>query len=161
MATRPPKTNSAAGTTFGLAAGAPATFNSAGFLAQTFKNIGKIKNGGEFGKQFEIIKNNYLSQRGTEKSKGTFDAGSINLEVDLNGDEGQLLCETAVDSDADYSFSINFKNGDIYYLRGLLTSFRIKVGGPNDMISVTITLELNPIFAEGGTEVAAIKVTAP
>lgn len=160
MATTP-RTTSSAGTTFALATGAPATFDGVGFAAQTFKPIGKIKNGGEFGKQFEIIKNNYLSQRGTEKRKGTFDAGAINLEVDLYGDDGQLLCETALDSDADYSVLITLQNGDKHYLRGLVTSFRTKVGGPNDMTGATIAIELNPIFLAGGTEVASVKVPAP
>ena len=154
-------TFSSAGTTFSIASGAPATFDAVGFAAQTFDVIGKVKNGGEFGKQFEIISNNYLSQRGTEKRKGTFNAGTLSLTVDVNGDEGQQACETALDSDADFTFRVVLKNGVTHYMRGIVTGFRITVGGPNDMTGAAIGLELNPIFLTGGVEVASVKVPAP
>lgn len=160
MATTP-KTFSSAGTTFSIASGAPATFDAAGFAAQTFDVIGKVKNGGEFGKQFEVISNNYLSQRGTEKRKGTWNAGTLSLTVDVNGDDGQVACETALDSDADYTFRVVLKNGDTHYMRGIVTGFRMTIGGPNDMTSAAIGLELNPVFLAGGIEVASVKVPAP
>lgn len=160
MATTP-KTFSSAGTTFSIASGVPATFDATGFAAQTFEVIGKVKNGGEFGKQFEVISNNYLSQRGTEKKKGTWNAGTLSLTVDVNGDDGQLACETALDSDADYTFRVVLKNGDTHYMRGIVTGFRVTIGGPNDMTSAAIGLELNPVFLAGGTEVASVKVPAP
>lgn len=160
MATTP-KTFSSAGTTFSIASGAPATFDAAGFAAQTFDVIGKVKNGGEFGPLREVIKNNYLSQKFTEKRLGTADAGSTSLEVDLYGDAGQIACEAAVDSNDDVSFLITLQNGNKFYLRGIVTSFRIKLGGPNDMTTATIALEFNPIFLTGGAEVAAVKVPAP
>ena len=160
MATTP-KTFSSAGTAFSIATGVPATFDAVGFAAQTFKHIGKIKTGGEFLRVYEVIKNNYLSQRGTEKSRGTWDAGTLSLTVDLHGDEGQLACETALDSDAEVTLRIALKNGDTYYMRAIVTSFRINVSGPNDMVTAATAFELNPIFLTGGTEVAALKVPAP
>uniref|UniRef100_A0A1A7GE56 Phage tail protein n=1 Tax=biofilter metagenome TaxID=1070537 RepID=A0A1A7GE56_9ZZZZ len=158
MATRPYNTTAAAGTRFGIVGGVPATFDAAGFSALIFIDIGKIKNGGEIGKQFEIIRNNYLSQRGTEKRKGTFDAGSLTLEVDVKTDAGQAMCETALESDDDYNFQIKFKTGLTYYVRGLVTGFKKKVGGPNDMFAATITVELNPFVDEADVEQAALKV---
>ncbi len=159
MATTP-KTHSSAGTTFSIASGDPATWDDAGFEAQTYHLIGKIKNGGEFGKKFQLITNQYLSQRGEEKRKGTFNAGSISLQVDiLKGSAGQDMCATALDVDADYSFRVVLQNGRTFYLRGLVTGFPVNVGGANDMTSSTITIELNPIFLASGDEVAALEVT--
>ena len=159
MATTP-KTHSSAGPTFSTASGDPATWDEAGFEAQTYNVIGKIKNGGGFGKKFQLITNQYLSQRGEEKRKGTFNAGSISLQVDiLKGSAGQDMCAPALDVDADYSFRAVLQNGRTFYLRGLVTGFPVNVGGANDMTSSTITIELNPIFLASGDEVAALEVT--
>ena len=152
-------TRAAAGTKFSIASGAPATYDAAGFAAQTYKNIGRIQNGGEFDKQFEIITANFLDRRGTLKRKGTWDAGDLSLEVALATDEGQTLCETAMDSDDDYSIKVSLSNGVVYYLRGIVTAFRTRVGGPNDLLTATITIGLNPIPATGG-DVAGIKVAS-
>lgn len=157
MATIPHNTSTAAGTTIGLVGGDPATFDGAGFAALTYENIGKIKNSGEFGKTFQLVTSTYLSQRGEEKRKGTFNAGQLSIEVDVKTDAGQAACETALDSDADYNFKITFKTGVVYYVRGQVTSFTKKIGGPNDMLAATIGIELNPFF-DGANELAAVKV---
>lgn len=159
MATSLP-TSSAAGTTISIVAGDPTTYDAAGFAALVWENIGKIKNAGEFGKTFDLITNSYLSQRGKEKRKGTFDAGKLNLEVDVMTDAGQTACEAALDSDLDYNFKIAFKNGVTYYVRGQVISFTKKIGGPNDMLAATTGIELNPFFS-GATEISAVKVTPP
>ena len=159
MATSVP-TSSSAGTTISIVGGNPATFDAAGFSALTWVSIGKIKNAGEFGKKFEQIASTYLSQRGKEKRKGTFDAGSLNIDVDIKTDAGQALCETALESDDDYNFKIAFKTGDVYYVRGQLMGFTTKIGGPNDMRAAAVAIELNPFFA-GSTELSAVKVPAP
>lgn len=157
MATTP-KTHISAGTTIGISSGTPATWDKTGFDALVFTPIGKIKNAGEFGKKFQLITSQYLSQRGEEKSKGTFNAGTLNLQVNLfKGNPGQDLCEEALESDADYTFEIVLQNGRTFWLRGQVTSFPIVLGGPNDFASSTITVELNPIFLAAGTEVAALE----
>lgn len=157
MATAPYNTTSAAGTTIGIVSGNPATFDAAGFAALSYVNIGKIKNAGEFGKTFQLITNTYLSQRGEEKRKGTFNAGTLSLDVDIKTDTGQAACEAALESDDDYNFKIAFKTGVVYYVRGQVISFTKKIGGPNDMVAASIGIELNPFFA-GATELAAVKV---
>ncbi len=157
MATAPYETTSAAGTTISIVGGDPATFDATGFAALVWVPIGKITNAGEFGKTFQLITNNYLSQRGDEKRKGTFNDGQLNLDVDIKTDLGQAACETALDSDDDHNFKIAFKNGLTYYVRGQVVSFSKKIGGPNDMVAASIGIELNPFFA-GGTELAAVKV---
>ncbi|MBV7427277.1 MULTISPECIES: hypothetical protein [unclassified Acidovorax] len=159
MATAP-QTHSSAGTTIGIAAGAPATWDNAGFDAQVFAKIGKIKNAGEFGKKFQLITSQYLDQRGEGKRKGTFNAGTLSLQVDiLKGNAGQDLCQEALDSDDDYSFEVVLQNGRTFWVRGQVTSFPINLGGANDMTSSTITVELNPILLAAGGEVAALEKT--
>jgi len=156
------KTTAAAGSQFAIASGVPATFDAAGFAALQFKNIGKIKNGGEIGRIFEVIKNNYLSQRGTEKRKGTWDAGTLSLEVDVQTDEGQAACDAALDSDLDHNLRVSIaKTGVVFYLRGIVTGFRRKIGAPNDMVSATVSIELNPFFDSAGNELSGIMTETP
>jgi hypothetical protein len=151
-------TQSNSGTLFALSAAAPATYNAAGFAALTFANIGEVKTGGDFGKTFQVITSQVLSRRGTTKKKGTFDAGSLNLSMELDPDDaGQVLAETAVDSDDDYSVKITLQDGTIYYLRGLVTEFVTTVGGPNDMLMGRIKVDLQAFNNATGDEVAAIK----
>lgn len=159
MATAP-KTHSSAGTTIAIASGEPASWDQTGFVAETYNKIGKIKNAGEFGKKFQLITNQYLSQRGEEKRKGTFNAGTLSIQVDiLKGSAGQDMCEEALDSDDDYTFEIVLQNGRTFWVRGQVTSFPINIGGANDMTGSTITVELNPIFLASGDEVAALEKT--
>lgn len=155
------KTQSAANTKVAIASGAPATYDAAGFAAQAWKNMGKVKNVAEFGKQFDIITNNYLSQRGAEKKKANWNGGQLNMELDLlDGDLGQELAYDALDSDDDYSFRVTLQNGTVYYLRCLVTAFRVMTGSSSDMVRGNLSTEVNPIFTAAGDEVASIKVPA-
>ncbi|MDP3228398.1 MAG: phage tail tube protein [Acidovorax sp.] len=156
MATTP-KTQSSAGTTLEIATGAPATFDATGFAAQTYTKVGKLKNLGPFGKTFSLITSEYLDQRGKEKRKGTYDAGSLPVTLDLNGSAGQNAMEDANDSDDDFSFRVTFQDGTAYYVRGIVTEFMKNVGGPNQMIEGTCKLELQS-FTDGTDEFASIKV---
>ena len=152
-------TQSNAGTLFAISAGAPATYNAAGFVALTFTNIGEVKTGGDFGKTFQLITSQVLSRRGTTKKKGTFDAGALSLSIELDPDDaGQVLAEAAVDSDDDHSVRITLQDGTIYYLRGLVSEFVTTVGGPNDMLMGRIKVDLQAFDNATGDEVAAIKV---
>lgn len=156
MATKP--TQSSAGTTLSIAAtGVPATYDAAGFGAQVYTEVGKLKNLGPFGKQFTLITSEYLSQRAAEKRKGTFNAGSLDITLDVSGDLGQAAMEAALDSDDDYSFKIEFKDGTKYFVRGQVTEWMKNVGGPNQMIEATGKVELNGFTDAAGDEWASIK----
>lgn len=150
-------TQSTAGTTLGLSASAPATYNAAGFAALTFTNVGEIKNLGEFGKTFALITSSVLSRRGDRKKKGSFNAGQLSFSVELdNADTGQTLLQTALDADADYSVAVTLQNGDAYYLRGLVVKFTPAVGGNSEMVMANVTIELQAFDDSDGDEVASI-----
>lgn len=151
-------TQSNAGVKFSLSAGTPATFDAAGFAALTWSEVGEVKTGGDFGKTFQVITSQVLSRRGTTKKKGTFDAGMLNLAMEIDPDDaGQTLAETASDSDDDYSVKITLQDGTPYYLRGLVTEFKTTIGGPNDMLVGSIKVDLQAFLDDDDNEVAAIK----
>lgn len=134
---------SSAGTTISLSAGIPATFNTAGYTALTWTAIGEVTDLGEFGREFNLITHNPIGSRGTVKLKGSFNEGSITMQMGLDTDDaGQILAKTASLSDSDYSFKIITQNGDDYYFQAKVMSFKVNVGSVDSVTSATIMLEL-------------------
>lgn len=132
-----------AGTTIGLSANQPATYNAAGYDALTFTAIGEVTDLGEFGREYSLVTHNPLGSRGTVKKKGSFNEGTMTLQLGLDTDDaGQILAKTASLSDADYSFKVTTQNGDIYYFQAQVMSFKVGVGSVDQITSATITLEL-------------------
>lgn len=132
-----------AGTTIKLSAGTPATFNAAGYAALTWTTIGEVTDLGEFGREFNLVTHNPLGSRGTVKKKGSFNEGSITLQLGLDTDDaGQILAKTAHLSDNDYSFEIATQNGDKYYFQAQVMSFKVGVGGVDQITGATIMLEI-------------------
>lgn len=132
-----------AGTTIKLSAGTPATFNAAGYAALTWTTIGEVTDLGEFGREYNLVTHNPLGNRGTVKKKGSFNEGSITLQLGLDTDDaGQILAKTASTSDSDYSFEIATQNGDKYYFQAQVMSFKVGVGGVDQITAATIMLEI-------------------
>lgn len=134
---------SSAGTSIGITSSAPATFNVAGYSALTFTNIGEVTDLGEFGREYNLITHNPLGTRGTVKLKGSFNEGSISLQLGLDTDDaGQILAKTASQSDGDYSFKVTTQNGDDYYFQAKVMSFKVGVGSVDSVTTATINLEI-------------------
>ncbi len=132
-----------AGTTIHVSAGTPATFDSTGYAALTYTSVGEVTNLGEFGREYNLVTHNPVATRATVKKKGSYNEGSISLEVGLDTDDaGQILLKTASASDANHSFKITTQNGDVYYFQAQVMSFRVSVGGVDDITSASIMLEL-------------------
>jgi hypothetical protein len=132
-----------AGSTIGIVAGPPATFNEAGYEALTFVTIGEVTDLGEFGREYALVTHNPIATRGTVKRKGSFNEGSITMTLGLDSaDAGQILAKTASESDSDYSFAVTTQNGDIYYFQAQCMSFRIGVGSVDSITTATIMLEI-------------------
>ncbi len=135
-----------AGTTIGITAAAPGTFDTAattGYPSLTFTNIGEVTDLGEFGREFALVTHNPVSSRGTVKKKGSFNEGTMTLALGLDTDDaGQILAKQAANSDADYSFAVTTQNGDKYYFRAQVMSFKVGVGGVDTITNATITLEI-------------------
>lgn len=132
-----------AGSTLQITASAPATFNAAGYAALVFSAIGEITDFGEFGREYNLVTHNPVGSRGTVKLKGSFNEGQMNLQLGLdNDDAGQILAQTAVDDDANYSFKLTLQNGDIYYFQAQVMSFKVVVGNVDAVTSANIMLEL-------------------
>lgn len=148
---------SSAGTTIKISAAKPATFNSAGYAALTWSAIGEVTDLGEFGREYNLITHNPLGTRGTTKLKGSFNEGSITMQLGLDTDDaGQILCKAALLSDNDYSFEIQTQNGDKYYFQSQVMSFKVGAGSVDQVTAATIMLEIT----SGGTNTGIIEALA-
>lgn len=135
--------SSTAGATIGIVAGNPATYDVAGYGALNFVTIGEITDLGEFGREYNVIRHNPVGTRGTKKLKGSYDEGSIPLQLALDeADDGQLVAQDASESDDAYSFCVTSQGGNKYYFQALVTSFKRRFGGVDDITSATINLEI-------------------
>lgn len=76
-------------------------------VGDTFTNVGEIINIPAFGRTYNEIKYAPLNSRGVQKFKGSYDDGSVAVEIgkDLS-DAGQAALVVALDVDADYNFKI-------------------------------------------------------
>lgn len=133
-----------AGTTLAVTASAPATYNEAGYAALAFTDVGEVTDLGEFGREYNLVTHNPLGTRGTRKFKGSFNEGSITLQLGLdNSDAGQTIMKAASKSDADYFFRVTLQNGEIYYFPAKVMSWKVGVGGVDQITSATATLEIS------------------
>ena len=146
-----------AGTTIGISAAAPATFNAAGYAALTFTNIGEVTDLGEFGREYALVTHSPVATRGVKKFKGSFNEGAMTLALGLdNDDAGQILLKTASEDDDNYSFEVTLQDGTIYYFQAQVMSFKKAIGGVDTITNATVTLELTTNAAGVGVvEVAA------
>ena len=135
--------HTSAGTTLKISASAPAAFNVAGYSALTFTAVGEITDLGEFGREFTLVTHNPVGSRGTQKFKGSFNEGTMNLSLGLDTDDaGQVLMKAASLSDGPYSFEVTTQNGDTYYFQAMVMSFKVGVGSVDSITTATCTLEL-------------------
>ncbi len=140
-----------AGTTIKISASNPATFNQAGYEALSFTTIGEVTDLGEFGREFALVTHNPVGSRGTVKKKGSFNEGSMTLQLGLDTDDaGQILAKAAALSDNDYSFKVTTQSGDVYYFQAQVMSFKVGAGSVDQITAATIQLEITTSTAGVG-----------
>ncbi len=137
-----------AGTTLRVTASAPATFNTAGYNTLFTTSpvpalVGEVTDLGEFGREYALVTHMPVGSRGTQKFKGSFNEGQISLSLGLDTDDaGQIIMKAASLSDNDYSFMVTTQNGDKYYFRAQIMSWKVGVGSVDSITTATATLEI-------------------
>lgn len=133
-----------AGSSIALSASSPGTFDAAGFGALTFTTIGEVTDiGGNFGRTYNLVTHNPLATRATVKKKGSYNAGSLTVQLAVDNDNaGQALAQAALLSDANYSFKVVTQSGDIYYFQGVVMSFPVTLGGVDTITTASLAIEI-------------------
>lgn len=135
-----------AGTTLGISAATPATFDVAGYVALTFTTIGNIDNAGSDGRVYNEVTFNPIASRGTQKFKGSFNEGNKSLTLAYDSaDAGAVLLKTALNDDNDYSFKIGLPDGGERYFQAKVMSFVNEENTVDDirMASVELAITTN------------------
>jgi hypothetical protein len=138
-----------AGTTVAISASLPATYDAAGFGALTFTTIGEITDAGEYGKEYNLVTHNPLADRKTYKRKGSYNNGSMTLQMGrVPDDAGQVLLLAAQDSDNSYSFEVTLQDGTVNYFTGQVMSYRTSIGSVDQITSASVTVEVDSDIVE-------------
>lgn len=119
-----------AGTTFGISAGVPSTFDTTGYDALSFTTVGEIRDFSEFGVTWANASHTPVALRGLQRKKTSRDPGRFTLTMALDTDNaGQILMKAARDSaTAIYAAKFLLAGGDIYYCQVLVNSFTVAPG---------------------------------
>lgn len=147
-----------AGTTLHIASAAPATYDSTGYAALTWVAVGEVVDLGEFGRQYNKITHNPLGTRSTHKKKGSYNEGTMSVQLALDTDDaGQIMLKTAALSDSDYSFKVTTQNTDKYYFQAQVDGFRVGIGGVDKITSASVNLDIT----SNSAGVGIVEVLAP
>jgi len=142
--------NTALGATLKISASVPATYDAAGYAALSYTKIGSVENIGPVGVTQEIVTFTDLETGILQKFKGTKDGGSPSITIAQDTDDaGQILLDTALNSQSAYSTLLTFPNGDKFYFMSMITSMPVTVGGANDIPKIECTFAITG--QSGGT----------
>lgn len=142
-----------AGTTLQVSATIPDSFDQAGYESTdlVYSTVGEVVNYGEFGRVYNLVTHNPVATRGTQKFKGSFNEGAMELQLGLDTDDaGQIIMKAAALSDNDYSFLVTTQNGDKYYFQAKVMGFRVNVGSVDQVTGAAATLEITTSSAGVG-----------
>lgn len=138
------KAMTSAGTTIEISAALPASYDKAAFAALNYTEIGEVSDLGEFGREYNIVKFNPLKNRRTVKRKGSFDDGTVQVQLAKAAkDAGQTLLKSAVNSDASHSVKIVLQDGTTFYFTAQVSSSTVNVGNVDQITSSTFKLEID------------------
>lgn len=119
--------------------------------------IAEIVDFGEIGRVYELITHNPVADRQTRKFKGSFNDGSMALQLGRDiEDAGQAALLVALDSDTPHNFRIDLNDVPVgggfatqIRFKGLVMSFPFGIGSVNSIVSATVNLEVDgEIFVE-------------
>lgn len=135
--------NSTSGSTVGISATAPTTYNSAGYDALTFTTIGELTEIGDIGGEWSKIEHKPINGSAV-KLKGFYDPGETTFQMALDTDDaGQILAKAAMRSKNNYYFKITASTGDIYYFAAKVMSFKVKFGGAESVTAADMKVDIS------------------
>ena len=133
-----------AGTTLGISAALPATYDATAFATLTFTDIGEITDMGEFGREYALVTHNPLGDRRTVKRKGSYNDGALTMSLGrVPSDAGQALLLTARDDDDSYAFVVTLQDGTKQYFSGQVMSYTTSVGSVDQITGASVMVEID------------------
>lgn len=138
-----------AGSTLSIATGSPTTYDAAGFTALTYVVVGEITDLGELGKEFNVVNHSPVGSRAIKKFKGSYNNGSMAIQMARDTSNlGQVAMAAALESDADYSFTITLQDLTKVHFVGKLVSFKLAIGSVDQITGSNCTIEISGDIVE-------------
>lgn len=135
------------GTKFYVSAAEPATYDTAGFGALSWTEVGEVESLGEFGGNASITNFVPLGTGVVKKRKGSIDYGTVSAAIGrLVGDTGQAILKAGFDGAAKYtvhSFKVVNADASIAYFTGIVGSFTKVVNDSNAVTMVNCNVEID------------------
>lgn len=133
-----------AGTTLGISAALPATYDATAFALLSFTDIGEITDMGEFGREYALVTHNPLGDRRTVKRKGSYNDGALTMSLGrVPSDAGQTLLLTARDDDDSYAFVVTLQDGTKQYFSAQVMSYTTSVGSVDQITGASVMVEID------------------
>lgn len=138
------------GSTLSLVSGEPATFDSTGYAALTYEEIGEVTEVPTFGGSAQVITHIPLKTGTVQKTAGSIDYGEMTVTMAGDwADQGQIDAKSGFDGANArnvHSFELDTEFGKLYFT-GLITGMQYTPGdaNSNQMNSVTIALTSQPV----------------
>jgi len=113
--------------------------------------VGEITDLGTFGRVYQEIVAQSISNRGDRKFKGTYNDGSMTIKVNRDfADTGQVRLQTALDSDSDYNIRITLNDNEdggfttptMITFKAKVMQFPLELGGANSMMAGNCVLSI-------------------
>jgi hypothetical protein len=126
-----------------------ADFVLADFTGETWVEIDGWETCGALGDSAEAINTALINRKRNVKIKGTNDAGTWENNFSaLPADPGQVALGTAQAANDNYSFKVEWSNGETWYFIGLVMSKGKAGGGANTADMRNFTIEVNSNIVE-------------
>tara|TARA_R110000803_G_scaffold198262_1_gene261957 strand:+ start:1019 stop:1462 length:444 start_codon:yes stop_codon:yes gene_type:complete len=133
------------GTTVGISATLPATFDDAGYGVPVMTLVGEIIDVGELSKVWAMIAHQTVTRAFPQKLKDTYDVPDVSItigKVTANG--GQVLLQTALADSASYTFAVTLPSADIGYFTGKVTKAGIGSVASGAVSTTVVSIAIDP-----------------
>lgn len=132
-----------AGASLAVSLGFPASISTEGYTALEYVEIGEVLEPGAIGRVYAPVPFNPVSNGATRKLKGSYDEGSMSLQLAYApGDEGQAILASALDDDDPYPFALTIPDGTVKYFLARVMSAPVATGTVDSIVSSTIDLSI-------------------
>ena len=139
--------NTSLGITIGVTTSAPATEDEAGYEALTYTNIGEVVNIGEIGPSAAVVNHDAIDKGYTQKFKGQINYGTLTLQMARDiSDAGQVILKAGADGATKYTvhtWRVTHQSGLVQYFTGMVFGYSTNVGGSNQIVGASTTIELD------------------
>lgn len=143
----PSSAYTSAGSTLLVSEDTPSINTVADFDLLDFVEVGEVTDLGQFGASDDVL--SYYEARSNNPSKlvGNRSYGSLNITMAaVRADDGQAIIQQARRGRQRCSFQITTPEPDAYYFTGIVSGYQVSVGGSDQIVSATITVELDSEF---------------